>query len=108
MTEPFNGSLTQHAQRFCPFKQQHTAFKPMFLTTDKEDEMTAIRLFYSRNSHTLAKTATYYVMHITVAAAVAYAVTRNWSTAIALSLLEPTVQAFAFFAHEKTWQKFLR
>ena len=70
--------------------------------------MTAIRLFYSRNSHTLAKTATYYVMHITVAAAVAYAVTRNWATAIALSLLEPTVQAFAFFAHEKAWQKFLR
>ena len=69
--------------------------------------MTAIQLFYTRNSKTLAKTATYYVMHITVAMAVAYAVTGNWTTAIALSLLEPTIQAFAFFAHEKVWQKFL-
>lgn len=69
--------------------------------------MTTIQLFYSRNSRTLAKTATYYVMHISVALAVAYAVTGSWTTAIALSLLEPTVQAFAFFAHEKVWQRFL-
>ena len=69
--------------------------------------MTAIQLFYSRNSRTLAKTATYYVMHISVALAVAYAVTGSWTNAIALSLLEPTVQAFAFFAHEKVWQRFL-
>lgn len=69
--------------------------------------MTAIQLFYTRNSKTLAKTATYYVMHITVAMAVAYAVTGNLMTSIALSLLEPTIQAFAFFAHEKVWQKFL-
>ena len=69
--------------------------------------MTAIQLFYTRNSKTLAKTATYYVMHITVAMFVAYAVTGNLMTSIALSLLEPTIQAFAFFAHEKVWQKFL-
>lgn len=69
--------------------------------------MTAIQLFYTRNSKTLAKTATYYVMHITVAMVVAYAVTGNLMTSIALSLLEPTIQAFAFFAHEKVWQKFL-
>ena len=73
----------------------------------QEDSMTAIQLFYSRNSRTLAKTATYYVMHISVALAVTYAVTGSWTTAIALSLLEPTVQAFAFFAHEKVWQRFL-
>ena len=69
--------------------------------------MTAIQLFYTRNSKTLAKTATYYVMHITVAIVVDYAVTGNLMTSIALSLLEPTIQAFAFFAHEKVWQKFL-
>ena len=69
--------------------------------------MTVIQLFYTRNSKTLAKTATYYVMHITVAMIVAYAVTGNLMTSIALSLLEPTIQAFAFFAHEKVWQKFL-
>ena len=58
-----------------------------------------------QNAQTLAKTGTYYLIHITVAAAVAYAVTGDWLTAITLSLLEPTVQAFAFFFHEKVWQR---
>jgi uncharacterized membrane protein len=49
------------------------------------------------------KTGSYYVMHIVVAAAVAYAVTGNLWVAITLSLLEPTVQAIAYFFHEKAW-----
>ena len=44
-------------------------------------------------------------MHITVAAAVAYAVTGDLMMAFALSLLEPTVQAVAFFVHEKLWSR---
>lgn len=44
-------------------------------------------------------------MHITVAMLVAYMVTGNLWMAITLSLLEPTVQAFAFFFHEKIWNK---
>ena len=52
---------------------------------------------------TLKKTASYYVMHIAVAAMVAYAVTGDLWMAVTLSLLEPTVQAFAFFFHEKAW-----
>lgn len=56
------------------------------------------------NLPTLKKTASYYVVHITVAAGVAYAVTGDAWMALTLSLLEPTVQAFAFFAHEKAWQ----
>jgi hypothetical protein len=32
-------------------------------------------------------------------------VTGNFLVAITLSLLEPTVQAFAFFFHEKAWQR---
>ena len=51
--------------------------------------------FIRNNRRMLQKTATYYVMHITVAAAVAYAVTGDLMMAFALSLLEPTVQAFA-------------
>ena len=51
----------------------------------------------------LMKTGSYYVMHIVVAAAVAYAVTGNLWVAITLSLLEPTVQAIAYFFHEKAW-----
>ena len=57
------------------------------------------------NLPTLKKTASYYGVHVTVAALVAYAVTGNFLLAITLSLLEPTVQAFAFFFHEKAWQR---
>ena len=51
----------------------------------------------------LMKTGSYYLLHIVVAAAVAYAVTGNLWAAITLSLLEPTVQAIAYFFHEKAW-----
>ena len=47
-------------------------------------------------------------MHITVAALVAYAVTGNLWIAFTLSLLEPTVQAVAFFFHEKAWDRAAR
>jgi len=54
---------------------------------------------------TLKKTASYYVLHMLVAVSVAYAVTGNLMVSLTLSLLEPTVQAFAFFFHEKFWQR---
>lgn len=54
---------------------------------------------------TLAKTASYYVVHLVVAAGVAYAVTGDWLVALTLSLLEPTVQMLFFFGHEKLWEK---
>ena len=60
------------------------------------------------NSLTLKKTGTYYLLHVTVAALVAYAVTGNFLLSLTLSLLEPTVQAFAFFFHEKAWQRWGR
>ena len=58
------------------------------------------------NLPTLAKTLSYYVLHISVAAVVAYAVTGDLVAALTLSLLEPTVQAFVYFFHEKAWQRF--
>ncbi|QBK03998.1 DUF2061 domain-containing protein [Hylemonella gracilis] len=61
--------------------------------------------FARTNLPLLKKTASYYVMHIVVAAAVAYAVTGNLFMAFTLSLLEPTVQAVAFFFHEKVWER---
>lgn len=57
---------------------------------------------------TLKKTASYYVLHIVVAALVAYAVTGHLLMSLTLSLLEPTVQAVAFFLHEKAWQRWGR
>ncbi|MDO4236727.1 DUF2061 domain-containing protein [Pseudomonas sp.] len=61
--------------------------------------------FLNHHRHTLYKTASYYVMHMAVAALVAYAVTGNVWMALTLSLLEPTVQAVAFFFHEKAWAR---
>ena len=60
------------------------------------------------NLPALKKTGTYYLLHITVAALVAYAVTGDFLLSLTLSLLEPTVQAFAFFFHEKAWQRWGR
>jgi uncharacterized membrane protein len=56
------------------------------------------------DKRTVTKTSSYWLVHVTVAALVAYAVTGDLLTSITLSLLEPTVQAFAFFAHEKLWE----
>jgi len=61
--------------------------------------------FARANLTTLKKTASYYVMHITVAALVGYAITGNLWMALTLSLVEPTVQAVAFFFHEKAWER---
>lgn len=67
--------------------------------------MSRIRRIVNRNAHTLSKTASYYLIHICVAAIVAYAVTGNFWASLTLSLLEPTVQAGAFFFHEKAWER---
>lgn len=53
---------------------------------------------------TLAKTATYWVCHITVASGLAFAVTGQWKAALAIGLLEPSVQAVVFFLHERAWE----
>lgn len=51
------------------------------------------------------KTLTYFAVHLTVAALVAYAVTGNLAAAMAIGLIEPTVQAFAYFLHERVWER---
>jgi len=65
--------------------------------------LTVMSDFFKENKNTLAKTSSYYVVHIVVAAAVVYAVTHDLVAAMTLSLLEPTVQCFAYFFHEKVW-----
>ncbi len=56
---------------------------------------------------TCAKTATYAVMHFVVAIAVAFALTGNWKTAMAIGLIEPFVQTFFFAVHERIWGRAL-
>ncbi|MDH1800005.1 DUF2061 domain-containing protein [Acinetobacter johnsonii] len=67
--------------------------------------MANIQKFAANNQRIFKKTLSYYIMHITVAMIVAYFVTGNLWMAVTLSLLEPTVQAFAFFFHERIWEK---
>ena len=67
--------------------------------------MAHIQRFTQAHRHTLMKTGSYYVMHITVAAGVAYAVTGDVIASLTLSLLEPSVQAVAYFFHERAWSR---
>ena len=67
--------------------------------------MSKFRQTARQNKTMLMKTGTYYLIHICVAALVAYAVTGNLWASLTLSLLEPSVQAFAFFFHEKAWER---
>ncbi len=56
-------------------------------------------------SRAALKTLTYGLMHLTVAIAVAYAVTGDWRTALAVGLIEPAVQTVAYTFHERAWTK---
>lgn len=51
-----------------------------------------------------AKTASYAVMHLVVAVLVAYALTLDWQKALAIGLVEPFVQTFAFAIHARYWR----
>ncbi len=52
----------------------------------------------------LAKTGSYCVLHITVATAVAYALSGDWRVAIGIGLIEPLVQTAVFYMHESAWE----
>lgn len=54
---------------------------------------------------TLAKTATYCLMHFTVAIMVAYALTHDWRIALSVGIIEPLVQTVFFNMHERGWNK---
>lgn len=51
------------------------------------------------------KAATYATMHLTVAVAVAFALTRNWHAALAIGLIEPMVQTVFFTIHDRLWAR---
>ena len=55
--------------------------------------------------HAALKTLTYGLMHLVVAVAVAYAVTRSWQAALAVGLIEPFIQTVAYNLHERAWSK---
>ena len=51
------------------------------------------------------KTGSYSVMHFAVAIAVTFAITQDWRAALAVGLIEPAVQTFAFLVHDRVWAR---
>ena len=54
----------------------------------------------------IAKTISYSAIHLIVAFGVAFTLTGNLAAALAIGLIEPLVQTFAYHFHEKAWGKF--
>ena len=55
----------------------------------------------------LSKTITYLVIHLTIGFGVAYVFTGSVAIAGGIALVEPMVNAVAFFFHEKVWKRAL-
>lgn len=53
----------------------------------------------------LAKTLTYLSIHLTVGFSVAYAMTGSIEIAGGIALIEPCINAVAFFFHERAWRR---
>ena len=51
------------------------------------------------------KTGSYSLMHFVVAIGVTYALTRDWAAALAVGLIEPVVQTFAYVLHDRIWAR---
>jgi uncharacterized membrane protein len=59
-----------------------------------------------RNAN-LAKTGTYLFIHLVIGFSVAYLFTGSVAIAGGIALIEPLVNAVAFFFHEKVWNRAL-
>lgn len=57
-------------------------------------------------SRDLTKTFRYLSIHLTVGFSVAYAFTGSVTLAGGIALIEPCINAVAFFFHERAWQRF--
>ncbi|MFY9352635.1 MAG: DUF2061 domain-containing protein [Sphingobium sp.] len=53
----------------------------------------------------LIKTTTYLVIHLTVGFTVAYVLTGSVALAGGIALIEPVINAVAFFFHEQAWKR---
>ncbi len=55
-------------------------------------------------SREIAKTLTYLSIHLTIGFSVAYAMTGSWQIAGGIAIVEPCINAVAFFFHERAWK----
>ena len=53
----------------------------------------------------LIKTFTYLSIHLTIGFSVAYAMTGSLALAGGIAIIEPCINAVAFFFHEKAWKR---
>ena len=70
--------------------------------------MSFVRRAARQNRTMLLKTCSYYLIHICVAAMVAYAVPATRGAALTLRLRDPPGQAVAFFFHQTAWDRAAR
>jgi len=54
------------------------------------------------------KIASYGLMHLVVAILVAFAITRDWRLALAVGVVEPIFQTFAYTVHDRIWHRIER
>jgi uncharacterized membrane protein len=71
---------------------------------EKKPEPPALVALF-RPSRDTAKVFTYALMHLTVAILVAFAITRDIRTALAIGLIEPAAQTVAYYFHERAWNR---
>ena len=57
---------------------------------------------------TILKTGSYAAVHLVVTVGVSYALSGRWQVALAIGMVEPCAQIFAFFFHEQAWHAFDR
>ncbi len=53
----------------------------------------------------LIKTLTYLTIHLTIGFSVAYVMTGSVALAGGIAIIEPCINAVAFFFHEKAWKR---
>ena len=53
----------------------------------------------------LIKTFTYLALHLTIGFSVAYVLTGSVKIAGGIAIIEPCINAVAFFFHEKAWKR---
>ena len=53
----------------------------------------------------LIKTFTYLTIHLTIGFSVAYVLTGSVALAGGIAIIEPCINAIAFFFHEKAWKR---
>ena len=53
----------------------------------------------------LTKTFTYLALHLTIGFSVAYVMTGSVALAGGIAIVEPCINAVAFFFHEKAWKR---